>query len=169
MEEKVHRIRSAGREFTRQQWYDYLDSCRGDDRNLIVTNVGGKFIFNDHDICINPDVDEIVAKSGAFGYYVHIKTAYCGNGLWSYGIDYSTGTGGGGFGVSFADKKSGEDKDWRVGYPSERECKVAAAQCAIRQLHPYNGNDKLVNKLKELVEEYIKDFKRPKYVQLELF
>lgn len=174
MEKEIfHTIRACGRTFDQEQWFKYCDETRKDEMKRIF-NTFGKYTFNDNDICINPTVDELNLKGGAFGYYVYIKIAECGNGIWVFGLSYSTGTGGGGFGASWSNKVKGKDDDWHSGYPSERECKIAAAQYAIERLkNSYNLNEDnrgvLVNKLIEMCKEYKKNLERPQVVQLSLF
>lgn len=163
--EIFHTIRACNRQFTGDEWSDYCHLTRNDDSKRIY-NTFGRYTFNDCDICINPEIDVISIKEGAWGYYVHIKYAECGNGLWSYGIDYFTGTGGGGYGVSWSD--STEPDRYHRGYHSERECKIAAAEAAISRLGGSKG-DKNLAQLIEKVTEYKRSLERPQVVQLELF
>ena len=170
--EIFHTIRACNRQFTGDEWRDYCHQTTNDDSKRIY-NTFGKYRFNDCDICINPEIEVISIKEGAWGYYVRIKYAECGNGLWSYGIDYNTGTRGGGCGVSWVDNKGGHGRAEK-GYPSERECKIAAADCALRMLDKMGmvgaGNDgQLLRKLIEKVKAYKHDLERPQVVQLELF
>lgn len=172
MSEEFHRIRHLNKVFNDDEWADYCRECREDDSKRIRTTIG-KYTFNDCDICLNPDTERIESKGGVWGYYVVIKWAECGNGLWSYGLDYSTGTGGGGFGVSWADLLYQDDVKWHwnCGYPSERECKAAASEKAIvylqRALRYHDGQQ--VRRLIAMVEDYHKSLTRPQVVQLELF
>ena len=159
-----HEVRSAGLLFTQEEWWDYLDACRKGDENRLVTQKG-KYDFNDCDVCINPDVMSLVVKGGGCGYSVTLKWCECGNGLWSYGIDYQTGTGGGGFSPSYCD---GTKEDSRGNFHSERECKIAACENAISILeHPYREDDAKVRRLLDMVTDYKRGLTRP--VQLELF
>lgn len=171
--EIAHVIRACGRTFDSEQWAEYLNMTRHDESKQIF-NTFGQYTFNDCDICINPSFDELTVKGGAWGYYVRIKYAECGNGIWVYGIDYSTGTGGGGFGAAWSDKVNGKDDEWHSGYKSERECKIAAAEKAIVYLkNAYNLNDDnrgiLVNRLIGMCKDYKRNLERPQVVQLELF
>lgn len=137
-----------------------------------------RFHWNDCDVCLNPEVMSLVAVNGGYGYSVTIKWAECGNGLWAYGIDYNTGTGGGGFGVSFADKpfKEGEKPDYRTGYPTEKDCKIAACKRAIKLVknsgywNTEEGDSRRINtdRLLKMIDDYMESI-NPKYVQLELF
>lgn len=167
-----HVIRCAGIQFTQDEWSEYCRVTRNDKSNLIYTTFG-KYIFNDHDICLNPDRVAISAKDGSFGYNIEIMYAWCGNGLWSFGIHYNLGTGGGGFGVSWVSKPfdpTEKKKYWDRGFQSERECLIAASLYVLDKLHGYNGGDgKMVSRLRQKVEEYKKGIERPKVVQLELF
>lgn len=164
-----HVIRCAGIQFTQDEWSEYLNAVWKGQRERINTTFG-KYTFNDSDICINPSKQELVAKAGSYGYNVTLKWAECGNGLWSFGIDYNLGTGGGGCGVSWADIQ-GNDKSWRNGYPSEQECKVAGWQKTLKYIgnHKHNARTSPVEKLREMIEDEIKRLTRPKVVQLELF
>ena len=163
-----HEIRSARMLFTQEEWGDYCERCRQDPSERIVTSFG-KYDFNDHDVCLNPDTTTIkVDDKGGYGYYVVFKLANCGNGLWTFGLDYSTGTGGGGYSPSYATPN--ETREWLKGYPSEKECKLAACDAAIKRLdHAYHPDDPKVLRLKEMVREYKKSLSRPQVVQLSLF
>ena len=172
-----HRIRCAKKEFTQDEWADYCKRCREDEKNRIITKIG-KYIFNDHDICLNPERETITGKSGSYGFNVTIKWADCGNGLWAYGIDYNTGTGGGGYGVSWADRSASKDPltgHWNEGWPTELECRLAALDDAIFRVQGsgYWGYDEKRKKqtdiLVALIKEHKKSLTRPKVVQLELF
>lgn len=169
MGKEFHRIRHLNKVFNQDEWADYCHECREDDSKRIRTTFG-KYTFNDCDICLNPDTERIGSKGGAYGYYVVLKWAECGNGLWSYGLDYSTGTGGGGYGVSWADLQ-GNEKSWRNGYPSEQECKVAGWRKALKYIgnHEHNARTSPAEKLREMIQDEIKRLTRPQVVQLELF
>lgn len=159
-----HVIRSAGREFTEKEWSEY---CR-DGENRIVTSFG-KYDFNDCDICLNPETMTIASKKGSYEYNVTLKWCYCGNGLWSYGLDYNTGMGGGGFGCSYADE-TGNDKSYRNGYRSEKECIIAACDKALSYLQKSDyGDERNRTKLIGMVTDYKKSIGRPEPVQLSLF
>lgn len=123
-----HVIWSAGVEFTQDEWNEYLNAVYAGQRKRITTQYG-KYLFNDNDICINYDKQEIMAKPGSYGYYATLEFAECGNGVWVYGIDYCYGNGGGCFGAEWSDTT---DENVRYhGYPSERDCKVAGWQEAL--------------------------------------
>lgn len=164
-----HVIRSAGVEFTDEEWGAYCQAIRREEREPIITTFG-KYQFNDCDICTNPDRQEIVAKAGAWVYRMELKWAECGNGLWSFGLSYNFGTGGGGYGVSWADLQ-GNEKSWRNGYPSELECKVAGWKKALEYIgnHEHNARTSPAEKLRAMIEDEIKRLTRPQVVQLELF
>ena len=169
MSEEFHRIRHLNKVFNHDEWADYCHECREDDSKRIRTTFG-KYTFNDCDICLNPDEQSIVAKNGGFGYNMTLKWAECGNGLWSFGIDYNLGTAGGGHGVSWADLQ-GNEKSWRNGYPSELECKIAGWRKALKYIgnHEHNARTSPAEKLREMIEDEIKRLTRPQIVQLELF
>ena len=84
-------------------------------------------------------------------------------------IDYGYGDGGGGSGVSYADRIKGEKYDHRAGYRSEADAKLAACDAALeaigRSVHGDQGN---LKRLIRMVEDYRKSIK-PKFVQLDLF
>lgn len=164
-----HVIRSAGVEFTDEEWGAYCQAIRREERDPIITTFG-KYKFNDCDICINPDRETIAATGGAYGYSVELKLAYCGNCLWSFGLSYNLGTCGGGFGVSWADLH-GDENSWRNGYQSEQECKVAGWKKALEYIghHEHNSRTSPAEKLREMIEDEIKRLTRPQVVQLELF
>lgn len=167
--EIFHECRSAGRTFTRDEWADYCRESRFDDGKRIRTQIG-KYLFNDCDICLNPEVMTLQVKAkNSFEFYVMIEWADCGNGLWSYGLKYADSNGGGGFGVAFADRQ-GDGNDWRHGYPTEQECKRKACECALHRLEHSGEKDKAeVKRLMQMVRDYMKSLGRPQPVQLELF
>ena len=125
MTEIFHECRSAGRTFTDEQLAEYCRQSRLDDSKLIRTQIG-KYTFNDCDICMNPEVMSLVVEGKSYSYYVIIKWCDCGNGFWSSAIDYAYGNGGGGSGVSYADRLKGDKYDSRTGYRSEVDAKMAA-------------------------------------------
>ena len=164
MEEIFHEIRTAGLKFSREQWSDYCNKKHQDGANTIITSIG-KYDFNDHDICINPEVMSIVLDR--MYYYVTLSWCDCGNGLWSYGVSYSCGNGGGGFSPAYC-TKAGERRS--SGFNTENECKLAAVENAVCNLRNcgHNGDRKL-ERLIAMVEDYGKSIRHPKPVQLELF
>lgn len=166
MEEVFHTIRAQGITFTSEQWGEYCDETRKDKSKLITTKIG-KYVFNDSDICLNPERDDIIVKDGGNGYKVAIEYADCGNGLWSFGIYYCVGTAGGGFGVSWADRDTGDG--WRRGYRSKVECLDAACEYLELCVRRCGKNNKMALALIEKIKAYRKELKRPKIVQLELF
>ncbi len=166
MAEVYHIIRSARRTFTGDEWYSYLQECRKDDKNRIVTKIG-KYMFNDCDVCLNPDKERVVIKEGAYGYSAAILIANSGNGVWSFGYDYSYCTGGGCAGPSYADKK--DTQLWNRGFESERECRKFAWRYLLTRLEPIKERNKEVGRLYAAVEQKFKEYSRPKVVQLELF
>lgn len=164
-----HEIRCAGIQFTQDEWSEYLGAVYKGQRERIVTTFG-KYHFSDADICTNPETQTIESKAGAYGYSCTLSWAECGNGLWSFGLDYNLGTGGGGYGVAWADLQ-GDEKSWRNGYPSEQECKVAGWRKALTYIgnHQYNERTSLARKLCKMIQDEIKRLTRPQIVQLELF
>lgn len=167
MEKKFHICRSADIEFTQDEWNKYLNAVYAGERERITTQYG-QYIYNEHDICLNPSTQKIVSKDGPFGYHVTIKWALGGKGIWAYGLDYNCGTGGGGFGVSWTDTT--DESLWHHGYASEKDCKVAGMQKAIERLNNCtNSNSTQVSRLRLMIEDEIKKLTRPQVVQLELF
>lgn len=168
MAEIFHEIRTAGRKFTQEQWGDYCNRSRNNPDELIHTTIG-KYVWNDNDICLNPESVNLEVKQASIGWYAHIRYADCGNGLWSFGISYGTGNGGGSYGVSFADKDKG--KGWRRGYHTKDECLVAACDELLERFATVYDRDRNDNyrKLVSMVQDYKRSIGRPKVVQLELF
>ena len=167
--EVFHECRVAGRTFTREQWGEYCRETRIDPSKRIVTHIG-KYDFNDCDMCLNPEVMTLAVDRSSYGYYVTLKWADCGNGLWAYAIDYCTGTGGGGYGVCWADHLAdGSGFRHRGGYRSEQDAILAACdEAVIRLQQSGHDNEEKTKRLIRMVEDYKKQI-RPRYVQLELF
>ena len=167
MGKPFHEIRCCGRKFTSKEWGEYCDASRKDSTKLIHTTIG-KYTFNDCDICLNPERIEFNIKKGGYGYNAAIEYADCGNGLWAFGINYATGMGGGGYGVCWADRDTGDS--WRRGYHTLEECLRAACDKILERLaHSSNNKGKQFNDLIGAVAEYRRSIGRPKVVQLELF
>lgn len=165
--EVFHRIRSAGIDMTLEQWGDYCRASNEDPAKRINTQIG-KYLFNDCDVCMNPETMSLVVDGKAYGYYVTLKWCDCGNGSWSFGVEYCYGIGGGGGGCSFTDPD--DEKEWMRGRPSEKEAKVAACERALECLsHNRRKNDVKADRLIRMVEDYMKSISRPKVVQLSLF
>jgi hypothetical protein len=164
MNEVFHHIRCCGKTFTSDEWGDYCAKTRDGEQR--IETMFGKYTFNDCDICINPEKQNISVRDGGYGYYIILKWAYCGNGLWSFGLDYGMGTAGGGFGVSWADTTDGKDGSYRKGYASEKECKVAACRYAMNIV---KQNNAMCDNLRRKIREFMIGLQRPEIVQLELF
>lgn len=181
MAEIFHTIRCTAKTYTEEEWSEHCRAKAHDGVMFpVVHTTCDRYHWNDHDICLNPEVMTLVLKKGGIGWRVMIMWADCGNGLWSFGIDYATGTGGGGFGVSFADKPyDGTKIDWRTGFTSELECKLTACRAAIARVrdsgywNSEEGDDKrkLTDRLIKMVEDYMLSINppKPRYQQLELF
>ena len=166
MGKPFYEIRCCGRRFTRKEWGEYCNATRLDTTKRIHTTIG-RYTFNDHDICLNPDSVEFNIKKGAYGCNAVIKYADCGNGLWSFGLNYAIGTAGGGYGVSWADRDTGDD--WRRGYHTKEECLIAACDALLQRIAARGEKGKPFNDLIGAVAEYRRSIGRPKVVQLELF
>ena len=163
-----HVIRSVGKEFTQDEWNEYLNAVYAVKCEHISTCFG-KYVFNDHDICVNYDTQTIGIKNmDCYGYYVTLEFAECGNGIWVYGLNYNIGTAGGGFGAAWSDTT--DDKIWYHGYPSEKDCKLAGWNEALQRI---SNNDSerssQIKNLRTMIEDEIKKLTRPQVVQLELF
>ena len=164
--EIFHTIRCCGKTFTQGQWAEYCSQVSNDESKRICTQFG-KYIFNECDICINPDKHEI-RFDGKGHNRVEIKWAWCENGLWSYGISWCVGTAGGGYGASWVDNMT--NRPWDRGYPSENECKVAACEAAVNivERHPFsNPND--TKRFVKLINDWKRTIIHGRVVQLELF
>ena len=166
MKKIFHTIRCANKTFTQEEWGDYCSKVRLDDSKRIRTQFG-KYVFNDCDICLNPEKEVIAIEKKSNTFRVEISWASCGNGLWSYGLSYNIGTAGGGFGVSWA--KTTMDR-YHKGYKSERECKVAACEDAVRIVEGHkDAKIEYRQKLVSLINNYKRTIIHGKVVQLELF
>lgn len=163
--EVVHTIRHLGRTFNQEQWSEYCAACRQSDENRIRTTIG-KYIWNDCDICLNPETWTISVKDGAYGYWVCIEWAECGNGVFAFGMRCNTGTSSSSFGVSWADKA--DTKLWNKGFESEKECKRYALRYALTRIIDTEGG-KMVMRLREKIQKELHKLERPQYVQLSLF
>lgn len=165
MGEIFHRCRHLGIEMTREEYWAYLRECEKDDTKRIRTQIG-RYIFNEHDICLNPDKETVSVQDGASGYYLTIKMAECGNGVWVYGLSYCCGSEGGCFGALWACRDSDRKRyDWAE---SEKECRLAALRKAVSYIG-YRGNEPKRIKLLNKIAEKIKQLERPQVVELSLF
>lgn len=163
-----HTIRCCNKNFTAKEWGDYCTESYKDPSKRIITSIG-KYEFNEHDICLNPTVMSLVVSHGGYGYEVTLKWCDCGNGLWSYGLFYNCGTGGGDFGCSFADVTD-DPNSYRYGYRSEKECIIACCNAAISRIESYGREkDAKAKRLIEMVKDYKNSIGRPAPVQLSLF
>lgn len=102
-----HRCRCLDRNFTFEEWSDYLRANPSD--GVVLTF--GKFGFNIFDVCLTPNIPvDIRNKSCA----LEIETAQSPNGRWDYGIDLALHTEGSSHGARFIDNLS-------EGFPTEKE------------------------------------------------
>ena len=160
-----HHIKHLNKSFTAEAWQEYCSETLKDESKRIQTKIG-KYIWNDCDICLNPESWLIETKHGANGYSLEISWAECGNGIFAFGISYNCGTEGGSFGVSWADKA--DTKVWNKGFESEKECKRFALRYALTRLIP-KKDKKEIEKLRAKVQEELDKLQKPQWVQLELF
>jgi len=166
-QEPFHVVRSAGRVFnTQKEWCEYLNKVCSGETYRIVTSFG-KYDFNDCDVCLTPDVMTFEIKK--HWVFVTLKWCYCGNGLWSYGYDYSIGNGGGCSGCPYADTTD-DPESYRNGYKTKEECIIAVCDRVIHLLGNEAGNNnKEVQRLIDMVINYKKSIQKPQPVQLSLF
>lgn len=160
-----HKIRHLNKSFTYEEWSQYQEECRTGKREPIQTTIG-KYVWNENDICLNPNEWELVTKAGGYGYFVIIKWAECGNGVFAFGYRYNAGTEGGSCGVSWADKA--DIKVWNKGFESEKECKRYALRYVLTRILPKKDNHEVM-KLRAKVQEELDKLQKPQWVQLELF
>ncbi len=168
MEQKpFHVIRSAGIEFsTKKEWWEYLDKVHSGETYRIITSFG-KYDFNDCDICLNPEVMTFEIKKHCV--FVTLEWCYCGNGLWSYGYNYSLGDSGGCSGCPYVDTHD-DPISHRKGYNTKEECIIAACDRAIQLLvNAAEHNDGKAQRLIDMVVNYKKSIQKPQPVQLSLF
>ena len=161
-----HRIRHLNRTFTYDEWSEYCERSRIDESQRIYTTIG-KYTWNDYDVCMNPETWTIATKTGAYGYFVTIYWAECGNGVWAFGYSYNLGTEGGSCGVSWADKP--DIKVWNKGFESEKECQRYALRYILTRIIPTGKNNEKVIRLRALIQEELDKLQKPQYIQLELF
>ena len=150
---------------TQEEWWHFLRECEQDETRRTRTQYG-RYIFNENDICLNPDKETVSVQDGPFGYSLTIKMAECGNGIWVYGLSYCCGGGGGSFGASWACRDSDRKLyDWAE---SEKECRLSALRKAVSYIG-YRGDEPKRIKLLNKIAEYIKQLERPQVVELSLF
>lgn len=162
-----HVIRSAGIEFTEEQWADYCQATRKNDLDKIKRTFG-KYTFNDFDICLTPDKKIFTTKGGACGYNATLEIAGCGNGLWSFGCDIFLGTEMQSFGASWTDKPN---ESYCNGFPSQKECEIAGWRFILERIGEVKKNARKSPKmqLRQMIENELKRLTRPQVVQLDLF
>lgn len=102
-----HRCRCLDRNFTLEEWIEWLENP---DSHSAVLNVG-TFQFNIWDVCLTPNQPVRIEKNNC---KLEIETAQSLNGRWEYGIDLELHNEGSSHGASFVD-------DTSLGYPTERE------------------------------------------------
>lgn len=164
-----HTIRCCGKDFSPKEWSAYCTEVYKDPSKRIITTIGN-YDFNEHDICLNPTVQHISVSRGGYGYDVTLKWCDCGNGLWTYGLSCNVGSGGGGFGCSWADIKNEKDSSCYKAYHSEKECIIACCEEALRWIDSSGHKDEpKAKRLRIMVEDYKKSIGRPEPVQLSLF
>lgn len=102
-----HRCRCLDRNFTFEEWGEYLRANPSGGAVLTV----GTFKFNITDICLTPNkpvkIEGRICK-------LEISTAQSLNGRWDYGIDLALHTEGSSHGARFIDNPS-------EGFPTEKE------------------------------------------------
>lgn len=168
MEKKIwHRCQCSGQEFTQDEWFAYCqEHALG---NEVACEYEG-FIWNIHDVCLNPQTPVKVVFDGYFRFEVRIAKSKNG---WAYGLDISCGTSGYGSGCHWAlDNK-----------PTEKEAihqsLLQAKEFAQRSFEAYKkrkiraGDDEAIKGLSPRYEKLLGEVER--YLdyydvrQLELF
>ena len=126
----------------------------------------GKYIFNDCNICINPERQDFWINKY---WYARLRWCDCGNGWFTYSFDLSYGDGGHSFGCNYADDKCKEG-DWHRGYKSKKVCLLKCCDDVINEFeHIYEHNNINAKRLVKMITDYKKSLHEPKVVQLELF
>lgn len=117
-----HRCRCLDRNFTFEEWCEYLRANPSGGAVLTV----GTFNFNITDICLTPNkpvrIEGRICK-------LEISTAQSLNGRWEFGIDLGLNTEGRHFGVSFVD-------DISRGFQTEKEAIYAGLLFAEEKTVP---------------------------------
>lgn len=149
-------IRSLGREFTFEEWCDYLDNERPDGDIAFVSEDGYK--FNIHDICRNPS--EAVNIRLDQSNYIVIGTAKSPNGRYDYSLDYAIDLGGGGCGASFI-------ADLDKGYGSKEKAILHALQAV--ENYANRNNSKNAKAMLARIAETRRSIQHPEPIQLSLF
>lgn len=103
------------RKFTLDQWQKFCQD-KDVDKSVYIEN---EFIWNVHNVCINPHRIEINSDNG----YVVVKTASA-HGKWFVGADYSYRDNGGGSPCYYDIKKS---------YNSEKEAIIAGFKSLLKR------------------------------------
>lgn len=108
-QEVHHRCRCLDRNFTFAEWCAYLQEHADSGETVFWF---GKFQFNIHDICLNPNVSVLFEKSNDLR--VRLSTAQSSNGRWSCGYDIVVHGTGSSCGARFVDNQT-------EGFPTEKE------------------------------------------------
>ena len=121
MSKIFHTCNAIGRQFTREEWFDYSDK-HTDLYEPVMQH--GPYKWNICDVCLNPDIalDISVTKNAS----LTVKVAQLPNGRWNYGYNIQLHNGGGGCGVLFL-------KDDNAGFPTKEECIIHCIEMAEKQ------------------------------------
>jgi len=151
-----YHCKAIGKEFTRQEWFDYCSKHRNDNNVIVASYLG--FDWNINDVCLNPNVPcQYKDTSGRYNY--EIRTAQCPCGAWVAGVRYSIGDGGGSCGCWFV-------TDPADGYPTEKAAVNDKLNAVKKRLEYEDKNNTGVKKMLAAVNS---DLERYNIHQLDLF
>lgn len=121
MSKIFHTCNAIGRQFTREEWFDYSD--KHTDLYEPVMQYGG-YKWNICDVCLNPDIalDISVMKKAS----LTVKVAQLPNGRWNYGYNITLHNEGACYGVILP-------KDDNAGFPAKEECIFRCIEYAEKQ------------------------------------
>lgn len=110
MKKIFHTCNAIGRQFTREEWFDYSDK-HTDLYEPVMQS--GPYKWNICDVCLNPDIALEISVTKNAG--LTISVAQLPNGRWEYGYDITLHNEGACHGVIFS-------KDDNAGFPTKEEC-----------------------------------------------
>ena len=169
MEKKIwHRCKCTGQEFTQEEWCKYCqEHALGREE---VLNYEG-YIWNIHDMCLNPHIPVRVDLDGYYKFEVRIAKSRNG---WSYGLDINCGTSGYGSGCAWdIDCKQSEKEAIHASLSKAREFAIRSYE-AYKKRKQTNEDGGLksayaVPKYEKLIAEIDRYLEYYDMRQLELF